>query len=78
MADYYKEKMRAERYADYIINEILYVKETNIDLRSLELETSMKFACNFMKVFHKRMELYMEGDKRIFHDEKTRVIGIKK
>lgn len=72
---YYKEINRAERYADYLINEILYINKQEIDLIKLELETSSKYACNFMKVFHKRLELHMKRDKRIYiEDNKVGVL----
>ena len=69
MAQYYKEIQRATREADHIINEVLYIKEEMINLNSLELIQEPRFTCNFMKVFHKRLSLHMEGDKEIVMED---------
>lgn len=62
---YYEEKARAIRIADTIINEVIYVNESNIDLIKLNLEKSASFKCNFMKVFKERLKLFQEQDSRI-------------
>lgn len=69
MSNYYKERNRAIRTADHLINEALYIKEEAIDLRLLELKVSPKFNCNFMKIFKERLDLHYEGDKRITEKE---------
>lgn len=65
MSNYYKEKRRALNRADHIINEKLYVENNKISLVQTELDEEPRFNCSFMKVFHKRLSLYIEGDKRI-------------
>ena len=69
MSNYYKEIQRATREADHIINEVLYIKEEVISLTNLELIQEPRFTCNFMKVFHKRLVLHMEGDKNIVMED---------
>lgn len=77
MSNYYKEKQRALRQADFLINEILYIEKEWIDLRKVDLKHSGNFQCNFMKVFHERLALHMETDKNIHLDENEQVVMYK-
>lgn len=67
---YYKELQRAIRTADHIINELLYIEKVNIDLNELEINQSSRFQCNFMKIFHTRLKLYMARDENIILTDK--------
>ena len=75
---YYGEIRRATKQADFIINEVLYIRNEDIDLSKVDFIESPRFECNFMKVFKKRLLLHIEGDKNISLDEIKNVVTYNK